>query len=158
MPAAPAARIGNHPGPDEQATPAARGVESHPMTSPPRNLDERRAAVLSDLCEAIVPGSSRVGPVVYIDAIMTNMPPAQKDAVNQSIDALADAAAKGAEALGPHSLTPAFQFIRALAIEAYYSDFLAPGAPGPSAYEEIDFHSPLAMRIKKDWSYLGVQA
>jgi hypothetical protein len=33
---------------------------------------------------------------------------------------------------------------------------VAPGAPGPGAYEEIDFASPLAMRIKKDWSYLGV--
>ena len=30
------------------------------------------------------------------------------------------------------------------------------GAPGPSAYHEIDFHSPLAMRIDKDWSYLGI--
>jgi hypothetical protein len=128
------------------------------MTTPLRNLDERRAAVLGDLCEAIVPGSSRVGPVVYIDAIMSDMPPAQRDVVNQSIDALADAAPNGAEALRPHALTPAFQLVRALAIEAYYSDFLAPGAPGPSAYEEIDFHSPLAMRIKKDWSYLGVQA
>ena len=77
-------------------------------------------------------------------------------AVAQSIDALADAAPDGAEALRPHALTPDFQLIRALAIEAYYSDFLAPGAPGPTAYEEIDFHSPLAMRIKKDWSYLGV--
>lgn len=127
------------------------------MTSAPRNLDERRAAVLESLCETIVPGSGRVGPVVYIDAVMSEMPPAQREAVTASIDALADAAPGGAEALKPVALTPAFQLIRALAVEAYYSDFLAPGAPGPSAYEEIDFHSPLAMRIKKDWSYLGVQ-
>ena len=39
-----------------------------------RNLDERRAAVLESLCETIVPGSGRVGPVVYIDAIMSEMP------------------------------------------------------------------------------------
>jgi len=123
-----------------------------------KHLDEHRAAVLEQLCEAIVPGSSRVGPVLYIDAIMTEMPAPGRDAVNQAIDALADAAPDGAEALAPHAPTPAFQFIRALAIEAYYSDFLAPGATGPSAYEEIDFHSPLAMRIKKDWSYLGVSA
>jgi hypothetical protein len=128
------------------------------MATPLRNLDGRRAAVLEQLCEAIVPGSSRVGPVVYIDAVMTNMPPPQSEAVAQSIDALADAAADGAEGLRPHALTPAFLLIRALAIEAYYSDFVAPGASGPSAYEEIDFHSPLAMRIKKDWSYLGIQA
>jgi hypothetical protein len=122
-----------------------------------RHLDDRRAAVLESLCETIVPGSSRVGPVVYIDAVMAEMPQSQREAVEQAIDALADAAPGGADALRPQALTPAFQFIRALAIEAYYSDFLAPGAPGPSAYEEIDFHSPLAMRIKKDWSYLGIQ-
>ena len=127
------------------------------MASALSNLDERRAAVLESLCETIVPGSGRVGPVVYIDAVMSEMPPAQREAVTASIDALADAAPGGAEALKLVALTPAFQLIRALAVEAYYSDFLAPGAPGPSAYEEIDFHSPLAMRIKKDWSYLGVQ-
>ena len=126
------------------------------MTGALRNLDERRAAVLESLCETIVPGSSRVGPIVYIDAVMSKMPAAQRDAVTASIDALADAAPGGADALKPVAPTPAFQLIRALAVEAYYSDFLAPGAPGPSAYEEIDFHSPLAMRIKKDWSYLGV--
>ena len=121
-----------------------------------RNLDERRAAVLGALCETIVPGCSRVGPVVYVDALMSAMASPERAAVIESIDALAEAAPGGAEALKPHAFTPAFLQIRALAIEAYYSDFLAPGAPGPSAYQEIDFHSPLAMRIKKDWSYLGV--
>jgi hypothetical protein len=120
------------------------------------HLDERRAAVLGSLCETIVPGSSRVGPIVYIDALMSAMAPLERAAVTQSIDALADAAPGGAEALKPLATTPAFLHIRALAVEAYYSDFLAPGAEGPSAYEEIDFHSPLAMRIKKDWSYLGI--
>ena len=126
------------------------------MTGPLRNLDERRAGVLESLCETIVPGSSVVQPVVYIDALMAAMSSPEREAVGQAIDALADAAPGGAEALREHALTPAFQQIRALAIEAYYSDFLAPGAPGPSAYHEIDFHSPLAMRIDKDWSYLGV--
>ena len=120
------------------------------------NLDERRAALLESLCETIVPGSSRVQPVVYIDALMSHMTAPERDAITTSIDALADAAPGGAEALRAHAFTPAFLQIRALAIEAYYSDFLAPGAPGPSAYHEIDFHSPLAMRINKDWSYLGV--
>lgn len=122
-----------------------------------RNLDDQRARTLESLCETIVPGSSRTGPVVYIDALMSQMSPAERDAVAQSLDALAQAAPGGAEALKPHALTPAFLHIRALAIEAHYSDFLAPGAPGPSAYHEIDFHSPLAMRIDKDWSYLGVE-
>ncbi|MBV9682383.1 MAG: hypothetical protein JO046_11375 [Solirubrobacterales bacterium] len=120
------------------------------------NLDERRAALLESLCETIVPGSSRVQPVVYIDALMSHMTAPARYAITTSIDALADAAPGGAEALRAHAFTPAFLQIRALAIEAYYSDFLAPGAPGPSAYHEIDFNSPLAMRINKDWSYLGV--
>jgi hypothetical protein len=126
------------------------------VTSVLRNLDEGRAAALESLCEIIVPGSGRIRPVVYIDAIMSEMPPPASAAVIESIDALADAAPGGAEALRPVALTPAFQLIRALAVEAFYSDFVAPGASGPSAYEEIDFHSPLAMRIKKDWSYLGI--
>jgi hypothetical protein len=126
------------------------------MASELRNLDPERAAVLVSLCEAIVPGCSRVRPVVYIDALMSHMPAPEREAVIASIDALAAPAAGGAEALQAVALTPAFLQVRALAIEAFYSDFVAPGASGPSAYEEIDFHSPLAMRIAKDWSYLGV--
>jgi hypothetical protein len=127
------------------------------MTSALRHLDADRATTLEALCETIVPGSTRIGPLVYIDAVMANMTGPGRDALTQSIDALADAATKGAEALKPHAFTPAFMLIRALAIEAFYSDFQAPGSPGPSAYHEIDFHSPLAMRIHKDWSYLGIQ-
>jgi hypothetical protein len=121
-----------------------------------RNLDSHRADVLASLCEVIVPGSERVGPVVYIDAIMGLMPEPQREVVRASIDALEQPLAGGEEALRPVSLTPEFQLVRALCAEAFYSDFVAPGAPGPGAYEEIDFASPLAMRIKKDWSYLGV--
>lgn len=97
-----------------------------------------------------------MGPVVYIDALMSQMSAPERDAVIASIDALAEPAAGGPETLRAVALTPPFLHIRALAIEAFYSDFVAPGASGPSAYEEIDFHSPLAMRIAKDWSYLGV--
>jgi hypothetical protein len=126
------------------------------MASELRNLDSARVEVLQSLCEAIVPGSSRVGPVVYIDALMSQMAAPEREAVIASIDALAEPASGGPEALRAVALTPSFLQIRALAIEAFYSDFVAPGASGPSAYEEIDFHSPLAMRITKDWSYMGV--
>jgi hypothetical protein len=126
------------------------------MASELRNLDPVRGAALQSLCEAIVPGSARVGPVVYIDAVMSRMPAPEREAALAAIDELSEAAAGGAEALAPHALTPAFLQLRALAIEAFYSDFVAPGASGPSAYEEIDFHSPLAMRIAKDWSFMGI--
>ena len=120
-----------------------------------RTLDEQRAAALEALCELIVPGSGRVGSVVYIDATMANMPPPVRDAALAAIDALAPAAGS-AEALREHQFTAEFAFVRALAIEAYYSDFVAPGKDGPGAWAEIDFNSPLATRLNKDWSYLGI--
>ena len=121
-----------------------------------RALDEQRAAAMETLCELIVPGSSRVGPVVYVDALIASMPPPVREGALASIDALAPAAAQGSEALAEKAQTPEFGFVRALAIEAYYSDFVAPGKDGPGAWTEIDFNSPLATRLKKDWSWLGI--
>ena len=121
-----------------------------------RVLDEGRAAAVEELCELIVPGSGRVGPVVYVDALIAEMPPPVRDGALASIDALAPAAADGAEALAEQAQTPEFGFVRALAIEAYYSDFVAPGKDGPGAWAEIDFNSPLATRLAKDWSWLGI--
>src|SRR4029450_2094970 len=51
-----------------------------------RTLDERRAGILEKLCELIVPGSARVGPVVYIDAVLTEMPPPARDAALAAVD------------------------------------------------------------------------
>jgi len=121
-----------------------------------RTLDERRAEAVERLCELLVPGSSRIGPAVYIDAVLTGMPPPVRDGALASIDALAPAAAKGTDALAEHERTPEFAFVRALAVEAFYSDFVAPGREGPGAWSEIDFNTPLAMRLNKDWSYLGI--
>ena len=52
--------------------------------------------------------------------------------------------------------TPGFGLVRALAIEAYYSDFVAPGRDAPGAWADIDFNSPLARRLARDFSWLGV--
>ena len=120
-----------------------------------RTLDERRAATLEALCELIVPGSKRVGSVVYIDAVLANMPPPVRDHGLAAIDALAPASGS-AEALADRARTPEFAFVRALACEAYYSDYVAPGKDGPSGWEEIDFAPPAAQRLRKDWSWLGV--
>jgi hypothetical protein len=121
-----------------------------------RTLDTARAEAVERLCELIVPGSSRVGSVVYVDALLTGMPPEVRNGALAAIDALAPAAAEGTDALAEHERTPEFGFVRALAIEAYYSDFVAPGSDGPGAWAEIDFNSPLATRLAKDWSYLGI--
>ena len=121
-----------------------------------RTLDAGRAGAMEALCELIVPGSSRVGPVVYVDAILTSMPPFVRDDALAAIDKLAPAAAEGSDALAEHVFTAEFAMVRALAIEAYYSDFVAPGLDVDGAWKEIDFNSPLATRLNKDWSYLGV--
>jgi hypothetical protein len=121
-----------------------------------KTLDETRAAAVGALCELIVPGSARVEPVVYVDATLAGMPDGMRGFALHCIDTLAPAAAEGADALAAHAASPEFGFVRALAIEAFYSDFVAPGAEGPGAWEEIDFNSPLATRLAKDWSYLGI--
>jgi hypothetical protein len=118
-------------------------------------FDEQRAAAVEALCELIVPGSKRVGSVVYIDALLANMPAPVRDHALGAIDALTPAAGS-AEALAEQEHTPEFAFVRALACEAYYSDFVAPGKVGPGAWDEIDFAPPATARLQKDWSYLGV--
>jgi hypothetical protein len=116
-------------------------------------LDEQRAAAMEALCELIVPGSSRVGPVVYIDALLAGMPQPVLDHALESIDALSPPTA---ETLAERERTPEFALVRALAIEAYYSDFVEPGRDVPGAWAEIDFNPPAAQRLRKDWSYLGI--
>ncbi len=118
-------------------------------------LDERRSELVRRLCQLIVPGSERVGPEVYIDAVLAQMPDGDRELALGAVDAL-EPAAGGAQSLAEHALTPEFMMIRALACEAFYSDFVAPGAPGPGAWSEIGFAPPLAARLNKDWSYLGV--
>jgi hypothetical protein len=119
-------------------------------------LDEHRSAVVRSLCDLIVPGSERVWPEVYVDALLARMSDDQRAATIAAFDALEQAAAGGASGLAEHAFSPDFMLARALACEAFYSDFVAPGAPGPGAWAEIDFAPPLAAQLRKDWSYLGV--
>ena len=119
-------------------------------------LDQSTAALVRTLCELIVPGCERVGGEVYVDALLARMPDDARAGAVAAFESLRDAAEGGHEALAERQFTAEFQMVRALACEAFYSDFIAPGAAGPGAWEEIDFSSPLATRIKKDWSYLGV--
>ncbi|MGZ6617376.1 MAG: hypothetical protein ACXVFQ_23505 [Solirubrobacteraceae bacterium] len=120
-------------------------------------LDGRRSELVRRLCQLIVPGSERVGPEVYIDALLARMPEGDRELALGAVDTL-EPAAGDTEALAERALTPEFMMVRALACEAFYSDYVAPGAPGPGAWSEIDFSPPLATRLNKDWSYLGVSA
>ena len=119
-------------------------------------LDEQQAAVVRSLCELIVPGCERVGAEVYVDALLARMEPGLRAFAVGAFATLADCVEGGEKALRERQFTPEFGLVRALACEAFYSDFVAPGSAGPGAYEEIDFRFPLADRINKDWSYLGV--
>jgi hypothetical protein len=84
------------------------------------------------------------------------MPPEQLGVVVAAIERLGEIATGGADALAEHAATPDFLHLRALAIEAYYSDFVAPGVSAPGAWGEIGFHPPVAALLRKDWSYLGI--
>jgi hypothetical protein len=116
-------------------------------------LDERTAGAVRGLCDLIVPGSARVWPEVYIDAVLALMPQDDREVILGAFAAL-EPVAGSTEELATKAATPEFAMARAFAVEAFYSDFIAPGAPGPGAYDEIDFTIPLAKRIDKDWSYL----
>jgi hypothetical protein len=119
-------------------------------------LDDSQAQLVRSLCELVVPGCERVGAEVYVDALLAKMPEADRGGLIACFEALADCVDGGEEALRERQFTPEFGAVRAIACEAFYSDFVAPGLNAPGAYEEIDFRFPLADRVKKDWSYLGV--
>ena len=120
-------------------------------------LDEQQAGMVRSLCELIAPGCERVGAEVYVDALLARMDGDMRAFAISAFTGLADCVEGGEEALRARQFTPEFGLVRALACEAFYSDFVAPGASGPGAYEEIGFRFPLADRINKDWSYLGVK-
>jgi hypothetical protein len=113
-------------------------------------LDAETAEMVAGVCDAIVPGSARVHPEIYVDALLARMPETQRAAAVAAFAALAEGDI--ADQVG----TPGFLWARAFAIEAFYSDFVAPGVDATGAWAEIDFNSPLATRLAKDWSYLGI--
>ncbi len=115
-----------------------------------RVLDDGTAQLVERVCDAIVPGSARVRPAVYIDALLARMEEGQRAWAVGAFTSVASG--EIAERVG----TPEFLFVRALACEAFYSDFVAPGVDATGAWAEIDFNTPLATRLAKDWSYLGI--
>ncbi|HLK46194.1 MAG TPA: hypothetical protein VKT18_09390 [Acidimicrobiales bacterium] len=121
-----------------------------------RCLTPEQAAALERFCDVVVPGSARVGPAVYVDALLARMPDGARAGLIASIEELGELARGGREALEPHARSPGFLGLRALACEAFYSDFVAPGRDAAGAWDEIDFHPWTARFLRKDWSYLGI--
>jgi hypothetical protein len=113
-------------------------------------LDADTARTVGQVCEAIVPGSARVRPEVYVDALLARMDEGTRGAAIAAFQKVSEGA------IADHVATQEFAWARALAIEAFYSDFVAPGVEAEGAWAEIDFSTPLATRLKKDWSYLGI--
>ena len=113
-------------------------------------LDAETAVMVERVCDAIVPGSARVRPAVYVDALLARMDEGTRGAALAAFASVADGE------IEEHVGTPEFRWVRALAIEAFYSDFVAPGVDATGAWAEIDFNTPLATRLAKDWSYLGI--
>jgi hypothetical protein len=112
-------------------------------------LDAQTARTVKKVCDDIVPGSARVGPEVYVDALLARMDEGTRAAALAAFASLAGG-------VGGRAGTPEFLLVRALAVEAFYSDFVAPGIDAEGAWAEIDFNTPLATRLAKDWSYLGI--
>ena len=114
-------------------------------------LDVETARIVERVCDAIVPGSARVQPVVYLDAKLAQMDEGLRGFTIGAFTSV------GTGDIAQHVGTPDFLYVRALAIEAFYSDFVAPGLDVDGAWTEIDFNTPLATRLAKDWSYLGIR-
>ena len=113
-------------------------------------LDAGTAETVQRVCDVVVPGSARVRPEVYVDALLARMDEGTRGAAVAAFQTVAEGE------VTDHVATQEFAWVRALAIEAFYSDFVAPGVDAHGAWEEIDFSTPLATRLKKDWSYLGI--
>jgi len=115
-------------------------------------LPAATAILLPDLCEKLVPCCARTGAHVYLERAAATLPEPVRGVLIAAIERLASA-----ERLEEFVSTPEFGLVRAMAIEAYYSDFVAPGRSTPGAWDEIDFNSPLARRLHKDFSFLEEQ-
>lgn len=113
-----------------------------------------QAETARQLCEAVIPGSGAVGPEVYLDSDAADQPEPLRQALLEALDG-ARAILEGGGSWEQVAREPAFDLLRAKAIEAYYSDFKRPGYDGPSAWDDLDFKSaPWAERAKQDWSFL----
>jgi hypothetical protein len=109
---------------------------------------------LQQVCEYVVPGSAPAGPAVYLDSLVADWPAGQRESLHAVLDEVGALLAGGA---GWDAITgkPYFGWLRALAIEAYYSDFRQPGYDGPGAWVATGFLStPMAARAVQDWSFL----
>jgi hypothetical protein len=116
---------------------------------------------LTDLelvCERLVPGSRAAGSARYAERLLADLPEETRVAADAAVTRLAAAAAAGDDeaAFGRAGtdLGDSFGLLRACAVEAYYSGYRAPGAPGPDGWQAIGFSTPQTDRLKRDYGYV----
>jgi len=115
----------------------------------------REAQVLDEVCEAVVPGSRAAGPVLYLDSVAFDLPEPVRNGLRSALEKVAVARENGAS-FDEIAGFGEFGLLRALAIEAYYSDFRQPGYVGPSAWDVTGYRAaPTALLTKQDWSFLA---
>ena len=123
-----------------------------------RVLDETRAAAVRAVCELIVPGCARVGAEVYVDALLARMPEARPATTRwRPSTSWPDRPSTGARRWPSTRSPPPSSWCARWPARPSTRISSRPGAAGPGAWEEIDFAPPLATRLNKDWSYLGVE-
>lgn len=118
------------------------------------SLSADQFAVAEQFCEAIVPGSSHVGPAVYLDSIIADMPDDERSFFIDAFESMFVARSAG-KSWNDISSEEYFPRLRLKAIEAYFCDFRKPGYTGPSAWDDIDYKSASwAARARQDWTFL----
>jgi choline dehydrogenase-like flavoprotein len=117
-------------------------------------LSGQESTVLARFCELVVPGSSAVDPVSYVEHVLAGSPPVDEDRIHAALGLVA----RYLEAPDRIADTDGFQLLRTLAVEAFYGDYAPPGHQGPTGHEVIGYAPPQATRLKKDWAFLGTQA
>ncbi|MFI6294534.1 GMC family oxidoreductase N-terminal domain-containing protein [Nonomuraea sp. NPDC050790] len=91
--------------------------------------------------DRLVPGSAGIGVTEYAER-------AAPPGLGAALESLGGAPLE--EQVG----SPAFDLVRAVAIEAYYGDYAAPGHTGPTGHEAIGFRPPQGARLRKEWDFL----
>lgn len=121
-----------------------------------KELDEVQGALLRAFCDAVVPGSAVTGPEHYLAGLLAALSTGPSEgleaALSQARGWMADSVP-----LSEVAGTPEFGWLRALVIEAYYSGYRAPDAPGPDGWEVTGFgEAPMARIAVRDFSYLPI--
>jgi hypothetical protein len=98
-------------------------------------LSAGESAVVTRVCELLVPGSGAARPDRYLAATLPALSPADEDAVHAAIGVLAGVA--NPPALARVAGSAAFDRFRLLAIEAFYGDHAPPGRRGPDRADVV---------------------